>query len=124
MKTLNIILTAVLSLAIVSGVHAQSKKNEAEVTFKVSVDCDHCKKKIMNSIPHEKGVKDLKVDISKQEGWVKFDDRRTDKAKLQKAIEKLNFTVTEIAPETTAKQQSASCEGAHEGCQKKCGGHK
>jgi len=116
--TMNIILTAVLSLAMISGLQAQSNKNEAEVTFSVSVDCDHCKKKVMNSIPHERGVKDLKVDLAKKEVWIKFDSRRTDKAKLQKALEKLDFTVTEITPEM---KKASGCKSA--GCSKKCGGH-
>jgi copper chaperone CopZ len=114
----------VLSLAIVGGVHAQNKNNEIEVTFSVSVDCDHCKKKIMNSIPHEKGVKDLKVDLAKKEVWIKFDSKKTDKAKLQKAIEKLDFTVSEVVPKVEAVQQqatgcAATCTKAHEGCPKK-----
>jgi len=110
-KTMNIILTAVLSLAMVSGIHAQSKNNEVEVTFSVSVDCDGCKKKIMNSIPHKKGVKDMKVDLVKKEVWIKFDSEKTDKATLQKAIEKLHFTVTEIVPkaEMTSQQPASSC---------------
>jgi len=124
-KTMNIILTAVLSLAMVSGIHAQSKNNEAEVTFSVSVDCDGCKKKIMNSIPHEKGVKDMKVDLAKKEVWIKFDSEKTDKATLQKAIEKLHFTVTEIIPVVKETQQettsgcAATCKSAQTGCCKK-----
>ena len=112
-KTMGVIFfTTVLSLAIFGKMHAQSKNNEVEVTFSVSVDCDHCKKKIMNSIPHAKGVKDLKVDIAKKEVWIKFDSKKTDKEKLQKAIEKLDFTVTEVVPK--AKEQAAS------GCKATC----
>ncbi|MDR0295069.1 MAG: cation transporter [Prevotellaceae bacterium] len=120
-KTMNIIFTAVLSLAVVSGIQAQSKNNEAEVTFSVSVDCDHCKKKIMNSIPHEKGVTDLKVDLAKKEVWIKFDSKKTDKTKLQKALEKLDFTVSEIVPKAEKTQQqtatgcAATCRSAQTG---------
>jgi copper chaperone CopZ len=125
MKTVNIILTMVLSLAMLSGIHAQNKNNEAEVTFNVSMDCDHCKKKIMNSIPHEKGVTDMKVDLVKKEVWIKFDSKKTDKAKLQKAVEKLGYTVTEVVSVEKKQQDvAADCKAEHEGCQKKCGGHK
>jgi len=127
MKTMKLILTAVLALAMVGGIHAQSKNNEAEVTFSVSLHCEACKKKVTNSIPHEKGVKDLKADLAKSEVWVKFDSKKTDKEKLQKAIEKLGFTVTELVAETK-DQKHAGCKAATETglCPKtgkKCGGH-
>ncbi len=103
MKTLRFILTTVLSLALFSGIQAQdkqdNKKKDNEVTFSVSMDCDHCKKKILNNIPYEKGVTDMKVDLPKKEVWVKFNPKKTDKEKLQKAIEKLGYTVSEVVPE-------------------------
>ena len=72
----------------------------------------------MNSIPHEKGVKDLKVDLPKKEVWIKFDTQKTDKVKLQKAIEKLGYTVTEVIPEAKEQKQAPACKHS-ESCSKK-----
>jgi len=119
MKKLRFILTAVLALTIVGGIHAQNKSKEVEVTFNVSLHCEQCKKKVMNNIPYEKGVKDMKADLAKKEVWIKFDSQKTDKEKLQKAIEKLGYTVTEVVAEAkTAQQQTGAacatpCKSGH-----------
>ncbi|MCL2097348.1 MAG: cation transporter [Bacteroidales bacterium] len=123
MKKMGIImLTAVLSLGICGKVYAQNKNNEVEVTFTVNLHCEQCKKKVMNSLPHEKGVKDMKADVAKQEVWIKFDSKKTDKEKLQKAIEKLGFTATEVILEAKAQGHAgcaATCKKAHsDGCSK------
>ena len=126
MKTMKFILTAVLALTIVGGIHAQKKNNESEVTFTVSLHCGGCQKKVENSLPHEQGVKDMKVDLTKKEVWIKFDSQKTDKEKLQKAIEKLGFTakevVVEVKDQKVATDPDAGCPKA--AGKKCCGGHK
>ena len=123
MRTIGIIILAtIMSLGICSKMYAQNKNNETEVTFSVNVHCDQCKKKIMNSLPFEKGVIDMKVDVAKKEAWIKFDSKKTDKEKLQKAFEKLGYTVTEVDVNAKAQQKansgcSPSCKSAHtDGC--------
>ena len=124
MKKLHFILTAVLALTIVGGIHAQNKNNETEVTFSVNMHCEQCKKKIMNSLPFEKGVMDMKVDVAKKEAWIKFDSKQTDKEKLQKAFEKLGYTVTEVDVKAKAQLKvdggcKTPCKSAHtDGCVK------
>lgn len=103
MKAIKFIITAMLSLTMVGGVQAQDKKKDAEVTFSVNMNCEHCKKKIMSNIPHEKGVTDMKADLPKNEVWIKYNPGKTDKEKLQKAIEKLGYTATEVVPEDKGK---------------------
>ena len=63
-KIIMFCLLAVLGFGI-SNASAQ-KKNAASLkttVFVTDIDCDHCAKKINNSIPFEKGVKEVKVDV-------------------------------------------------------------
>jgi copper chaperone CopZ len=106
MKTIKLMLAAVLITAISVGAHAQNKQDKqgaAEITFSVNMSCDHCKKKIESNIPFEKGVTDLKVTLEDKQVCIKYDAKKTDKEKLQKAIEKLGYTATEITPEAKEK---------------------
>jgi len=99
MRTVTVILCSLFLVAATSRVQAQTqsklKTNEAEVTFVTNMHCEHCKKKIENTVAHEKGVVDMKVTLDTKEVWIKFNATKTTKADLQKAIEKLGYTATE-----------------------------
>jgi copper chaperone CopZ len=99
MKTVQIIVTAVVFLLATHAVSAQDKtgnnKNE-QVVFSVNMHCHNCEQKIKKNIPYEKGVKDLTTNLEKQLVTVKYQADKTDKTKLKKAIEKLGFTCEEI----------------------------
>ena len=107
-KTVTCILCALFLTAGLAGAQTQTKKNEAEVTFVVNMHCDHCKKKIENALPHEKGVIDMKVSLEKKEVWLKFRTDKTTKATLQKAIEKTGYTATEKTDDPPAKPAAPS----------------
>ncbi len=99
MKTLKSILIA-LSIMFCAGVaKAELKANEAEVTFKVSVDCQGCKNKLEKNIPFEKGVEDINVNLADKTVYVKYNTKKTTVEKLQKAIEKLGYTAVPMAAE-------------------------
>ena len=51
-------------LAVVAGVATAAPKQKAEkkivtVVFTTDIDCAHCSQKVFNSIPYEKGIKDV-----------------------------------------------------------------
>ncbi|MDR0694213.1 MAG: heavy-metal-associated domain-containing protein [Prevotellaceae bacterium] len=98
MKTITIIFCSLFLFAAAGYGQAPSKlkKNEAEVTFIVNMSCHHCKNKIENAVPHEKGVVDMKVTLDTKEVWIKFDTTKTNKEKLVKAFEKLGYTAREL----------------------------
>lgn len=76
---------------------AQNKKDKtAEVTFSALIDCENCKKKLESVLPHEKGVKDLKIDLEKQTIWFKYQADKTDVETLKKAIEDKGYEVKGI----------------------------
>ncbi len=63
-----------------------------QVVFATSIHCANCGKKVQENIAFEKGVKDLKVDVSGKTVTVVFNDSKTDTLKLKKAINKLGYT--------------------------------
>lgn len=92
-------LIALLSAILLFGglsLNAQNKKKNSkeEVTYNVSMTCDNCKRRIERNIAFEKGVSDLKVDLSDKTVWLQYQTNKTDTVKLKKAIEKLGYTAT------------------------------
>jgi len=71
---------------------AKDKKgNLSTVVYCTSIDCENCAKKIRENVSFEKGVKDLKVDLSSRTVKIEFDPSRTDTLRLEKAINKLGY---------------------------------
>jgi periplasmic mercuric ion binding protein len=62
------------------------------VTFHTSIDCQNCVNNIMNNLPREKGVKDVKCDLKTKNVTVKYQQDKTNTGTLQKEIEKLGYT--------------------------------
>ena len=86
-------------LALVAGVAmaAPAKKAEkkiATVVFTTDIDCPHCAQKVMNSIPYEKGVKDVQVDVKTKTVTVKFDEAKNNIENLKKAFTSIKVKVT------------------------------
>ena len=84
-------LAAVFSLTL----SAQDKKKVETVTYETSIDCDHCVNTIMDSLPLEKGIKNVKCDLETKEVIVTFKTGKTDKKTIKRSIEKLGYTATE-----------------------------
>ena len=83
---------------------AQDKKSSVKaktetVIFNTSISCDNCKAKLEKHIPFEKGVKNMKVNVEKKTVEVTFDPVKTDKNKIDAAIEKLGYKSEEAKPE-------------------------
>ncbi|MBQ3582666.1 MAG: heavy-metal-associated domain-containing protein [Alistipes sp.] len=79
---------------------AQKKQVDLKTTvFQTDVDCENCAKKVDNSIPYQKGVKEVKVDVSTQTVTVTYDKAKTNDEALLKAFKKVkvNAEVKEVA---------------------------
>ena len=84
----------------VTGAMAQKKQVDLKTTvFQTDVDCENCAKKVDNSIPYQKGVKEVKVDVSTQTVTVTYDTSKTNDETLVKAFKKVkvNAEVKEVA---------------------------
>lgn len=95
MKTKIAILSTIFMLLVSFTTKADNKKDKKDqVTFDVSMTCENCKKRIEKNIAFEKGVTDMKVDLPNKTVFIEYKDGKTDIEKLQKAIEKLGYTVS------------------------------
>ena len=83
-------------LAMVVGVSTAAPKVEKKsvtVVFTTDLDCHHCAQKVMNSIPYEKGIKDVVVDVPTKTVTVKFDVAKNSIEGLTKAFESIKVKV-------------------------------
>lgn len=89
------ILVLCLMAVMCAGVgFAQEKKAKAEkqivtTVFCTDIDCEGCAKKVFNSIPFEKGVKDVKVDVKAKTVTVQYDSSKNSDAALVDAFTKI-----------------------------------
>ena len=86
-------------LAMVAGVAVAAPKVEkkfATVVFTTDIDCGHCAEKVYNSIPYEKGVKDVKVDVKTKSVTVTFDEAKNNIDALKKAFTTIKVKVLKV----------------------------
>lgn len=74
----------------------KKKKKVETVTFKTTIHCKNCVKKVMDNISFEKGVKDLKVNLEEKLVTVSFDPSKTDAKTLGAAISKLGYNAEQV----------------------------
>ncbi len=98
MKKIMMILAA---LAMVAGVATAAPKQKAEkkiatVVFTTDLDCHHCAQKVLNTIPYEKGIKDVQVDVPTKTVTVKYDEAKNSVEGLTKAFESIKVKVVKV----------------------------
>ncbi|MBR5594904.1 MAG: cation transporter [Alistipes sp.] len=90
-----IILMCLVALFSVGIANAQeTKKNNKKtvtVEFVTDIDCAGCAKKVNNTIPYEKGVKDVQVDVNTKTVTVTYDPAKTNNENLVKAFSKIKI---------------------------------
>jgi copper chaperone CopZ len=107
----NLLITAIALLFISSfALSAQEKKRKelSTVRFATSIDCENCVNTVMKNIPFEKGVKDVKCDLTTKEVTVRYQDDKTSSETLKRSIEKLGYTAKEV---TEKKKESGAPQG-------------
>lgn len=72
------------------------KAEPVTVTFKTTMTCQNCVKKITENMSFERGVMDLKVTLDNKEVKIKYDPSKTDEEKLAKAIKKLGYETEKV----------------------------
>ena len=91
-KIIMLCLLAVMGFGIADAV--AQKKSDAQfktTVFVTDVDCETCAKKIDNSIPFQKGVKDVKVDLPTRTVTVTYDATKTSNEAVVKAFKKIKI---------------------------------
>ena len=90
-----IILMCLVALVAVGAANAQSPKKATKTftttEFITDIDCAGCAKKVTNTIPYEKGVKDVQVDVDTKTVTVTYDATKTNAETLIKAFDKIKI---------------------------------
>lgn len=73
-----------MCLALLMGAGAASADNKPKAekkivitVFTTDIDCEHCKKKVLDTMPFERGVKDVEVDLKAKKVTVTYDASKT-----------------------------------------------
>ena len=75
----------------------EQKAEKKTVVFATSLDCPNCAKKVENSLPYVKGVKDVKIELLTRDVTVTFDTKKCDEATLVAAFEKIDIKAEPMA---------------------------
>lgn len=90
-----IVLMCLVALFGIGIANAQEPKNTVKksvtVEFVTDIDCAGCAKKVTNTIPYEKGVKDVQVDVATKTVTVTYDPAKTNNETLVKAFSKIKI---------------------------------
>lgn len=91
-------MTLLCSLFVFSFAFSQEgKKKKDTVTFFIeAMDCDHCIKKIEKNIPFEKGVTDLKCNLTTRTATVTYNTEKTSKTRLAEAFKKIGMEAVSV----------------------------
>lgn len=97
MKTITRIIAVVALITMPLVVNGQQKETQHDsktetVKFSASITCDKCVNTIMNGLPKEKGVKDVKTDLESKTITVTYLKDKNSTELIKRSIEKLGFT--------------------------------
>ena len=94
-KILLVCLVALFSVAVADAQQPQKgKRQTVTTTFVTDIDCEGCAKKVTNTIPYEKGVKDVQVDVPSKTVTVTYDPTKTNDEALIKAFSKIKINAS------------------------------
>lgn len=111
-----ILLMCLVALFTVGAVSAQKpKKENVTVEFMTSLDCEGCAKKINETLPYEKGVRDVKIDVPTKVVTVTYDPTKTNNEAIIKAFAKVKI-------EASVKEgcTAGCCDHKHEAKKTEC----
>ena len=83
----------------------EKEKSTGTVKFTTSITCDNCVNKIMSNLPKEKGIKDVKCDLTTKEVTVTYQKDKNNPEQIKRSIEKLGYTAKEGTAENSVKKQ-------------------
>ena len=93
-KIIMLCLLAVLGFGVANAVAQKKGGNVKTTVFVTDIDCEGCAKKVTNSIPFVKGVKEVKVDVPTKTVTVTYDATKSSDEELVKAFAKIKIKAT------------------------------
>lgn len=74
----------------------KKEKKTQTVTFKTTMHCDNCVRKVTENLSFLRGVKDLKISLDEKTVTITYDPARTNEQALAEAIRKLGYEVEKL----------------------------
>ncbi len=92
-----IALTAIMLTTAVSVNAAKKEKAELVTTeYQSNLHCESCVPKIMNSLPYQRGIKDVKVDVPTKVITVKYDPTKSSDKDIIETLANVEIKVEPI----------------------------
>ena len=111
-KVMNLKIMMLLAMISFFALNASAQKSdEAQVIFKVELDCKSCVKKIENHFGPMRGEKKVKCSIPDQTVEIVYSTKRLDEAKLIAEFKKLELDAKPIIEESCTEVKK--CCGGH-----------
>ncbi len=88
---------------------AQEATDLQEVQIKTSAVCGMCKKKIEKDLSYEKGVVSADLNVETKIVTVKYNPKKTNIAKIKKAINKAGYDADELPANPKAYKKLPEC---------------
>ena len=79
------------ALPLIASSQDKAKTTET-VKYKTSIDCEDCVKTIMSNLPQEKGIKDVKCDLTTKEVTVTYQKDKNNPEQIKRSLEKLGYS--------------------------------
>lgn len=95
-----LLILAITSVVTVFAINDKKPKESTDTTIIVTLSpkmhCENCVNKVKKNIRFEKGVKDIAVNLEKNEVTIKADKSKTNPAQLSKGFAKIGYKTTEV----------------------------
>lgn len=104
----------IMSVTATSAMGQKNSKNDT-VRIKTSIQCEMCEERIMENLPFEKGVKDIRIDIKSKMVTVVFRNDKTDAHALRESISDIGYDADDVPadPDAYAKLPECCKKGGH-----------
>lgn len=105
MKRLVVVLISIMCACSIAFAQDKPKKKRETITFFVEeMECQNCQKKVEKNIAFEKGVSDLRCDLSTRTAKVTYNTTKTSPEKLAAAFKKIGMEAV-VAEENTGDKK-------------------
>ncbi len=116
MKKIILMVVAMVMTVGIAEMSASEKKTKVTTVesaiFITDIDCDHCEKKVMNYMPTQKGIKEVKVDLPKKLITVSYDSSKSSEKAIIKLFKKIDVTAEVYTPKPTHQTQTQPTQQA------------
>ncbi|MFI3295987.1 MAG: cation transporter [Rikenellaceae bacterium] len=99
-KIILMLIACMVTFAATESFAAQKKEKTviATVELKADIDCENCVKKVMNYLPTQKGIKDVKVDLPTKVIKVSYDSGKTSTKNVITLLSKIGVKAKVVEP--------------------------